>query len=151
MFVNLAQWVVLQAQTKFSDIQLEFGDSDGSQLSIRAHKFNDYGGYAFLPHCKEEYLSPLEDDKHDALKIYWCAQRWPDADTWPNAVCCWAKLQLPNGQKAHLVWQEQSVATKPCWLKHLNWHYGAMQNGNDFTPGTMVLSTKHVMTQVEGV
>ena len=30
MFVNLAQWVVLQAQTKFSDIQLEFGDSDGS-------------------------------------------------------------------------------------------------------------------------
>ena len=116
MFANLTQRAVLRAQTnslqaRFPDIQLEFGDSNTSHLSIRARKFDGYEGYAFLPRC-EEYPSPLEDDERDALKVYWHAQGWPNTDTWPNTVCHWAKLQLPNGQKARSVWQEKSMATK---------------------------------------
>ena len=32
-------------------------------------------------------------------------------DSWQHAVCQWAKLQLPNGQKVRSVWFESSVTT----------------------------------------
>jgi hypothetical protein len=72
------------------------------------------GGYIFLPRC-EEFPSPMSEDELAAFKMYWDAQRWLNADTWPNAVCRWAKLQLPNGQKARSVWYESAVTTKPRW------------------------------------
>lgn len=116
MFANLAQRAVLRAQTnsmqaRFPDIQLEVGGNDATRVSSRARTFDGYDGYAFLPRC-EQYLSPLADDEHDALKIYWLAQSWPNADTWPSAVCRWAKIQLPNGQRARSVWQEKNIKTK---------------------------------------
>ena len=120
MFANLAQHTVLCAQTnslqaRFPDIQLELGDKDMATRTTRACKFEGYEGFAFLPRC-EEYLSPLIGDKCEAMDIYWHAQNWPNADTWSHAVCCWAGLQLPNGQKAHSVWQETNLATKPLHL-----------------------------------
>lgn len=58
MFANLAQHVVLCAQTnslqaRFPDIQLEFGETDTPPLSARAHTFDGYNGYAFHPRCEE--------------------------------------------------------------------------------------------------
>jgi hypothetical protein len=32
-------------------------------------------------------------------------------DSWPNAVCRWAKLRLPNGQKARSIWFESTITT----------------------------------------
>ena len=117
MFANLAQRAVLCAQTnslqaRFPDIQLKLGDKDTATWTTRAHTFNGYEGFTFLPHY-EEYPSPVIGDKLEAINIYWHAQNWPNADTWSHAVCCWAGLQLPNGQKACSVWQEMYLATKP--------------------------------------
>ena len=117
LFANLAQRAVLRAQTislkaRFPDIQLECGKIDAVTRPTRARKFEGYDGFAFLPRC-EDYPSPITGDERDALKIYWRAQKWPNVDTWPHAVCRWAKLQLPNGQKARSIWQESSLATKP--------------------------------------
>jgi hypothetical protein len=119
MFANLAQCTVLCAQTNslqacFPDVQLDLGDIDTSPFPANAHIFNGYVGYAFLL-CSEAYPSPIvEDTEHRAMMAYWHAQNWPNADTWPHAVCHWAKLQLPNGQKACSVWYETSVTTKLC-------------------------------------
>ena len=110
MFANLTQCAVLCAQTNslqsfFPSIQLEFGEPGSSLLSTRARQFDGYVGYAFHPRCKE-YPNPVAEDKREALIFYWHAQGWPNADTWTHAVCCWAKLQLPNGQIACLLWHE---------------------------------------------
>lgn len=117
MFTHLAQHAVLHAQTNslqawFPDIQLELGDEDTATQTTRADKFEGYEGFAFLL-CCEEYPSPVIGDKFEAINIYWHAQNWPNADTWLHTVCCWASLQLPNGQKAHSIWQEAYLATKP--------------------------------------
>ncbi|KAH9050836.1 hypothetical protein EDB87DRAFT_1696226 [Lactarius vividus] len=117
MFANLTQRAVLHAQinslqARFPEIRFEVGEDTVTSLLNGAREFEGYIGYAFLPQC-EEFPSPLEDNEHEALKVYWHAQNWPNADTWPHAVCCWGKLQLPNGQKARSVWQEANVLTKP--------------------------------------
>ena len=88
----------------FPQIQFEVGL--GSSRS--AHKCEFEGGFVFLPCCEEIPLS-LSKDELIAFKAYWITQPWPSADVWPNAVCRWAKLQLPNGQKAHSLWYESSV------------------------------------------
>jgi hypothetical protein len=117
MSANLAQRAVLRAQTnslqaRFPDIRLVFGDNDVPPLPTRARTFEGYAGYAFLPRY-EEYPSPLSQiGERDALMLYWHVQGWPNADTWPHAVCRWAKLQLPNGQKVRSVWSETSSTTK---------------------------------------
>ncbi|KAH8996455.1 hypothetical protein EDB86DRAFT_2803935 [Lactarius hatsudake] len=117
MFANLTQRAVLRAQinslqARFPEIQFEVGEDTVTSLSNGAREFKGYIGYAFLPRC-EDFPSALEDDEREALKVYWHAQNWPNADTWPHAVCRWGKLQLPNGQKARSVWQEANVLTKP--------------------------------------
>jgi hypothetical protein len=84
---------------------------DSNRNLTRACEFED--GYVFLPRC-EEFPSPLTIEELVVLKAYWMAQHWPNIDSWPNAVCRWAKLRLPNGQKARSVWHESNVAMKPC-------------------------------------
>jgi Transposase family tnp2 len=117
MFANLAQRAVLRAQTnslqaRFPDIRFVFGDNDVPPLSTRSRTFDGYEGYAFLPSC-ENYPSPLSGvGERDALMLYWHARGWPNADTWPHAVCRWAKLQLPNGQKVRSVWAERRLTMK---------------------------------------
>jgi hypothetical protein len=119
MFANLAQRAVLCVQTnslqaRFPDIQLYFGDNNAPPLSTWACTFDGYAGYVFFP-CCEEYPSPLsQNEEREALMLYWHAQGWPNADTWPHAVCRWAKLQLPNGQKVRSVWNETSLMAKVC-------------------------------------
>ena len=83
----------------------------GCQSSQSAHKCEFESGFKFLPRCKE-FPSPLSEDELVAFKTYWTKQHWPNADAWPNAVCRWAKIQLPDGQKAHSVWYKSGVNTK---------------------------------------
>ena len=116
MFANLTQRAALRAQTnslqsRFPSIQLEFGEPNASLLSTRARQFDGYEGYSFHPRC-EEYPNPLVEDEREALILYWHAQGWPNADTWMHTVCCWAKLQLPNGQIACLLWHETNVMSR---------------------------------------
>ena len=113
-FANLTQRAVMRAQVnslyaRFPRIEFEIGRWS-SQSSHRC-EFED--GFIFLPRC-EDNPSPLSDDELLAFKAYWSTQPWPlaDIDAWPNAVCRWAKLQLPNGQKARSVWYESGVNTK---------------------------------------
>ena len=80
-------------------------------LSARLHKFEGYVGYVFHLHCKE-YPNPVAEDEHKALILYWCSQGWPNVDIWPHAICYWAKIQLPNGQIACLVWHETNARSK---------------------------------------
>jgi hypothetical protein len=93
-------------------MKLDFSTGNGSSHSHNKHEFE--GGYVFLP-CCEDFPTPLSDDKLMALKAYWHKQGWPNADTWPNAVCHWAKLQLPNGQNAHSMWYKSTITTKLHW------------------------------------
>ena len=118
MFANLAQCAVLRAQTNslqahFLDIWLEFGESDTPLLSARVRTFEGYDGYAFHPRCKE-CPSPVSEDERVALLLYWRSQGWSNTDTWPHAVCRWAKLQLPNGQLTRSVWHKKNVMSKLC-------------------------------------
>lgn len=109
MFANLTERAILRAQTnslqaRFPAIQFEVNDSP----SRNTREFD--GGYTFHPRC-EKYPSQLEDNEREALMVYWRAQRWPNEDSWPGAVCRWSMLQLPNGQRARSVWQESSAVT----------------------------------------
>ena len=72
--------------------------------------FQGYDGYVLLPH-HEAHPTPLDEAKIEVLTNYWQLQGWPTQDSWPNTVCRWAKLQLPNGQKAHSIWFESTVTT----------------------------------------
>lgn len=114
IYANLTQRAVIRAQVnsvcaRFPRIKFELGGTTGTSHSICIREFED--GYAFLPRC-EDFPSPLTTDEHMALKAYWVQQGWPNLDSWPNAICRWAKLRLPNGQVARSVWYEASVNMK---------------------------------------
>lgn len=113
-FANLAQRAVIRAQVnslcaQYPRIKFEVGSSAGTSNSSRISEFE--GGFIFLPRC-EEFPLPLDIDELVALKTYWQEQGWPNADSWPNAVCRWAKLRLPNGQIARSTWYESNVKMK---------------------------------------
>ena len=74
-------------------------------LSIHAHGFPD--GYAFLPRC-DQFARPMVQPEYDALMEYWRHEGWPNQSLWPNAIVRWARLQLPNGQRARSVWSEST-------------------------------------------
>ena len=112
LFANLTQRAVMRAQVnslcaRFPQIEFDIG----RRSSQSSHRCEFEGSFVFLP-CCEDNPSPLSDDELLAFKAYWSSQSWPNIDNWPNAVCRWAKLQLPNGQKARSVWYESGVNTK---------------------------------------
>ena len=113
LYANLTQRAILRAQinslrARFPEIQLEFNDPASSSITSNACVFENYKGYVFLPH-RETQPTPLAEDELVALLVYWQKQGWPNQHTWENAVCRWAKLQLPNGQRARSVWFESNV------------------------------------------
>jgi hypothetical protein len=116
IFANLTEQAVLRTQinslqARFPGIRLDMYADKTAVLPNGAYEFEGYVGYAFLPRY-EDYPSPLGGDEREALRVYWHTQNWPNADAWPPAVCRWAKLQLPNGQKARSIWYEKNVPTK---------------------------------------
>lgn len=76
-----------------------------SGLSIYAHAFPDQ--YAFLPQCYTT-ARPMVPPEYNTLMEYWRHEGWPNQTSWPNMVICWARLQLPNGQRAQSIWSESS-------------------------------------------
>jgi hypothetical protein len=94
---------------RFPQIRFELGSR--SSHSPNMCEFN--GGYVFLPCCKD-FPSLLFEDELIAFKAYWREQGLPNVEAWPNVVCHWAKLQLPNGQNAQSVWFVSTVNTKVC-------------------------------------
>jgi hypothetical protein len=88
------------------------GNGDEMAHSLCAREFE--GGYVFLLRC-EEFLSPLMTEEHSVFMVYWREQGWPNPDSWPNSVCRWAKLCLPNRQTTQSVWHKSSVSMK---LRH---------------------------------
>ena len=116
-FANLTQWAVIWMQvnslcTQYPQIRFEVGRNAGAPHSMCSHNFK--GGFVFLPWC-EEFPLPLAIDKLAALKNYWWEQGWPNVDLWPNVVCRWVKLHLPNRQTAWSVWYESSINMKLQW------------------------------------
>jgi hypothetical protein len=116
LYSNLTQWAVLHAQlnslqARYPEVQLVFNKS--SSLSGNARVFEGYKGYVMLPHC-EVHPKPLDENELAALTLYWWTQGWPTWDSWQNTVCQWAKLQLPNGQRARSVWFESALTTSVC-------------------------------------
>ena len=112
LFANLTQRAIMRAQinslnARFPQIKFEVGGA--SSQSAQKREFEN--GFIFLPCCEEVPL-PLSEDELIAFKTYWRTQSWPNMEAWANAVCRWAKLQLPNGQKAHSVWYESCVNMK---------------------------------------
>ena len=96
IYTNLTQRAVLRAQinsvrARFPQVQLKFGDPLSSSCSGNSRIFSGYDGYVLLPR-REVHPTPLEDAKIEALTNYWQQQGWPMRDSWPNAVCRWAKL-----------------------------------------------------------
>jgi hypothetical protein len=114
LYANLAQQAILRAQVnslqaRFPHIKVEVHLRTGSCLPNNACVFES--GYAFLLH-HEKFPMPLSDDELDTLMVYWQVQGWPNQDSWPNGVCHWARLCLPNGQRARSVWLESSAAVE---------------------------------------
>ena len=112
IYANLTQRAILRAQVnalraRFPEIQLEYDDTTSS-LSGNTRVFDGYDGYVMLPR-REVHPTPLSGDELATLKTYWRVQGWPPRESWQNAVCCWAKLRLPNGQQARSVWNESSL------------------------------------------
>ena len=68
-------------------------------LPKNALEFEESPGYVFLPR-HEECPSPLNNNEAEALRAYWHQQGWPNIDSWTDSVCHWAKLHLPNRQRA---------------------------------------------------
>jgi hypothetical protein len=93
---------------------------DETNHSLCACEFE--GGYIFLPRC-EEFPLPLTADKLNVFMFYWKEQGWPNPDLWPNVVCHWAKLRLPNGQNARSMWHESSVVTGLRWVSCVEVHF----------------------------
>lgn len=118
LYSNLTQHAILCAQLNssnahFPKVQLEFNNP--SSLLGNAHIFEGYEGYVMLP-CCEVHPNLLDDNELAALMLYWRMQGWPTWDSWQNAVCRWAKLQLSNGhgQRAQSIWFELSLTTSVC-------------------------------------
>jgi hypothetical protein len=78
---------------------------DKHGMSIHAHSFPDK--YAFLPR-RDSTARPMALLEYNALMGYWQHEGWPNRSSWPNAIVRWARLQLPNGQRARSVWSESS-------------------------------------------
>jgi hypothetical protein len=112
IYANLTQRAILHAQVnsfraRFPRIQVEVHRG----ASSCAREFEDCPGYALLPH-HENHPTPLLEDELDTFLAYWCEQGWPIQEAWTNRVCRWAKLQLPNGQKACSTWHESNIVMK---------------------------------------
>ncbi|KAH8978597.1 hypothetical protein EDB86DRAFT_3090340 [Lactarius hatsudake] len=114
LYANLTQRAILRAQVnlvhaRFPSVKIDIRGSSNPSLPKNALEFEDNPGYAFLPR-REEQPTPLNDNEAEALRIYWLEQGWPNLDSWSGSVCRWAKLQLPNGQRARCVWYEDGSA-----------------------------------------
>jgi hypothetical protein len=112
LYANLTQRAILHMQINslwacFPNVKLEFGGQRAAPH--RTREFDDAPGHLFLP-CMEKAPSPIGKDELEALMVHWEEQQWPNQELWHNAVCHWAKLQLPNGQMARSVWYESSVS-----------------------------------------
>jgi hypothetical protein len=62
-------------------------------------------GYVLLRACQPTAIDISEPEATVIMKL-WDAKGWPNRDCWPQAVCQWACLQLPNGQIACSYWME---------------------------------------------
>jgi Transposase family tnp2 len=116
LYANLTQRAIIRAQVnslraRFPSVKIELKKQDVLDLSNRTCTFDSAPGYKLLPR-REEVPTALSNDEHHALMVYWNEQRWLNGELWPNAVRRWAKLQLPNEQKARSVWFESSVSIK---------------------------------------
>ena len=116
LYANLTQRAILRAQVnslkaRFPGVKIELEPQGMSALTNRKRVFDSAPGYMFIPR-REEDPSPLSDDELHALMIYWEEQGWPNKEQWPNLVCRWAKVQLPNGQTARSVWFESRASMK---------------------------------------
>jgi hypothetical protein len=117
LYVNLTQQVIICAQVNalqahYPQIKIEVNARSTTSLPSNARTFESAPGYGLIPRC-EEYPTPLLDDELAALMVYWQHKGWPNQASWPNAVCRWAKLALPNGQRARSVWFESASTLKP--------------------------------------
>ncbi|KAF8226798.1 hypothetical protein L208DRAFT_1498218 [Tricholoma matsutake] len=106
-FWNLEEHGVLHAQINsvmamHPKLDVNYG---ASTLSIYVCAFPD--GYAFLPRC-DTTTRPMVQLEHDALMDYWEREGWPNQGSWPNMIVCWARLQLPNGQRARSIWSDSN-------------------------------------------
>jgi hypothetical protein len=104
---NLEECGVLRAQINsvmamYPKLDINYG---ADSLSIHAHCFPDR--YTFLPQ-RNSTTRPMGQLEYNALMEYWQSEGWPNRSSWPNAIIRWARLQLPNGQRARSVWSESS-------------------------------------------
>jgi hypothetical protein len=109
-YANIAQRGVLRAQLNSIIAMFPNLAMDKDDLLPRGAK--DLGnGFALLHACQStaELVTQAEGN---AILRYWESKHWPNLEAWPRSVKRWARLQLPNGQKAHLRWFE-SQSTRP--------------------------------------
>lgn len=104
---NLEERGVLRAQLNsvmamYPKLDINHGTPS---LSNHAHVFPDR--YAFLPRC-DSIARPMVQIEYDTLMEYWQREGWPNQQSWPNAIIRWARLQLPNGQRARSLWSESN-------------------------------------------
>lgn len=114
LYANLTQRAILRAQVnsvqaRYPNVRIDIRGSSDESLPANYLVFEGSPGYMFLPR-REEHPRTLKDDEAEALRSYWHEKGWPGLDNWNDSVCRWAKLQLPNGQKARSVWFEEGSA-----------------------------------------
>ena len=112
-YANLTERAVLRAQTnslraQYPGVKIDVREKDPNALPPGAR---DLGGrYALLPRC-DSAARPLSVGEYQALMKYWEDMDWPNKNNWPNGVVRWARLRLPNGQRARSTWFESTSQT----------------------------------------
>lgn len=109
-YANIAQRGILRAQ--LNSILAMFPHLKLGDNKPFPHGAKDLGqGYALLRAC-QNVAKPVTEAEANAILKYWEEKGWENLGAWPRVVKRWARLHLPNGQKARCKWYE-SHSTRP--------------------------------------
>ena len=104
---NLEERGVLRAQINSLMAMYPRLDINYGLHGLSTHAYGFPNGYAFLPR-RDNIARPMLQPEYNALMEHWRHEGWPNQSLWPNAIVRWARLRLPNGQRARSVWSESS-------------------------------------------
>ncbi|KAF5379709.1 hypothetical protein D9615_005670 [Tricholomella constricta] len=105
-YANIAQRGILRAQIN-SIVAMMPGAllSDDTTSRIPRGGLDLGDSYILLRACQPAAVDVSEAEAA-AIIALWQKKGWPNQDNWPRAVCCWARLRLPNGQLLRSHWME---------------------------------------------
>lgn len=96
LYRNLEERGVIRAQINslkamYPKLDMNYGAHGMSTIHRFSHGFPD--NYAFLPR-RDGTTKPMAQYEYNTLMGYRQHEGWPNRSSWPNAIICWAQLQI---------------------------------------------------------